>query len=69
MSCRTQRILGRRRGAKWYHAAPLRWAMGPARNRRRLNWQVPITHRGGSAEATWMGRLFVMNSLITNNWQ
>ncbi|MFK5954540.1 MAG: hypothetical protein QM498_15915, partial [Desulfobacterium sp.] len=25
-------------------------AMGPARNRRRPNWPVPIAHRGGSAE-------------------
>ena len=27
--------------------------MGPARNRRRPNWPVPIAPRGGSAEATW----------------
>jgi len=27
-----------------------RRAMGPARNRRRPNWPVPIAHRGGSAE-------------------
>ena len=29
---------------------PPRGAMGPARNRRRLNWPVPIAPRGGSAE-------------------
>ena len=29
MSCRTQRILGRRRGAKWYHAAPPPTGNGP----------------------------------------
>ncbi len=28
---------------------PPRRAMGPARNRRRLNWPVPITHRGGGS--------------------
>jgi len=33
---------------------PPRRVMGPARNRRRPNWPVPITHRGGgSAEGTW----------------
>jgi len=30
MSCWTQPILGRRRGAKWYYAAPPRRVMGPA---------------------------------------
>jgi len=44
-----QRILGRRRGAKCYHAAPPRRVMGPARNRRRPNWPVPITRRGGGS--------------------
>ena len=32
---------------------PPRGAMGPARNRRRLNWPVPIAFGGGSAEAAW----------------
>jgi len=48
MSCWTQRILGRRRGAKWYHAAPARGAMGPDRNCRQLNCPVPITPRAGA---------------------
>ncbi len=42
---------GHNEDRKWHYAAPPRRAMVPARNRRRLNWPVPIARRGrGSAE-------------------
>jgi len=49
---------------------PPRGAMGPARNRRRPNWPVPIAPRGGSAEGARKFYFLIkkLRPKIWNNW-